>query len=117
MGQESATDGPATSPSAAELEFRRYEARLGVWKVVLGTLIVGLAGVLIPGAISSYSAYFENARKETELRLSQQTAHQQYIKDFFATAINQDIEAYYSLCRLFCEFIWSRPGKIVEKLS
>ena len=80
----SASDGQAVSPSAAELEFRRYEARLGVWKVVLGTLIVGLAGVLIPGAISFYSAYFENARKETELRLSQQVAHQQYIKDFFA---------------------------------
>jgi hypothetical protein len=74
------------------MELRRYEARLGVWKVVLGTFIVGLAGVLIPGAVSFYTAYFDNARKETELALSQQAAHQQYIKDFFQTAINQDIE-------------------------
>jgi hypothetical protein len=112
MGQETATDAPAASPSAAELEFRRYEARLGVWKVVLGTLIVGLAGVLIPGAISFYSAYFENARKETELRLSQQTAHQQYIKDFFATAINQDIE----LRIRFADYFANLSGPDQEKL-
>src|SRR5215472_15545303 len=65
MEQESSTDRRV--PSAAELEFRRYEARLGLWKVVLGTFIVGLAGVLIPGAINFYNAHFENARKETEL--------------------------------------------------
>ena len=87
----------STSPAPsgltpAEMEFRRYEARLGVWKVVLGTFIVGLAGVLIPGAISFYTAYFDNERKKAEFELSQQAAHQQYIKDFFATAINQDIE-------------------------
>jgi hypothetical protein len=74
------------------MELRRYEARLGVWKVVLGTFIVGLAGVLIPGAVSFYTAYFDNERKRLELELSQQAAHQQYIKDFFTTAINQDIE-------------------------
>jgi hypothetical protein len=78
--------------TASEMELRRYEARLGVWKVVLGTFIVGLAGVLIPGAISFYTAYFDNERKKAEFELSQQAAHQQYIKDFFATAINQDIE-------------------------
>lgn len=74
------------------MEFRRYEARLGVWKVVLGTVVVGLAGVLIPGAISFYSAYFDNQRKEVELRLAKETAYQAYIKEFFTTAINQDIE-------------------------
>jgi len=83
---------PPSGLSTAEMELRRYEARLGVWKVVLGTFIVGLAGVLIPGAISFYTAYFDNERKKAELELSQQAAHQQYIKDFFATAINQDIE-------------------------
>jgi hypothetical protein len=80
------------NPSGAELEVRRYEARLSFWKVVLGTFIVGLAGVLIPGAVNVYNIYFENIRKETEIKLSQQAAHQQYIKDFFTTAINQDIK-------------------------
>lgn len=94
MSDES-SDRTAPTPSglsAAEMELRRYEARLGVWKVVLGTFIVGLAGVLIPGAVSFYTAYFDNERKRVELELSQQAAHQQYIKDFFTTAINQDIE-------------------------
>lgn len=76
----------------AEIELRRYEARLGVWKVVLGTFVVGLAGVLIPGAISWTTVLFENRRSEAEFRLAQQAAHQQYIKDFFDTAVNQDIE-------------------------
>jgi hypothetical protein len=92
MEKDSTTGESAAVPSMAELEFRRYEARLGVWKVVLGTFIVGLAGILIPGAIQFYTTHLEDARKETEVRLSQQAAHQQYIKDFFATAINQDIE-------------------------
>src|SRR4029079_7309377 len=89
---DESSEGTAPAPrglSAAEMELRRYEARLGVWKVVLGTFIVGLAGVLIPGAVSFYTAYFDNERKRLELELSQQAAHQQYIKDFFATAINQ----------------------------
>jgi len=86
VSDDSSTNAPI------EMELRRYEARLGVWKVVLGTFIVGLAGVLIPGAISFYTAYFDNERKKAEFELSQQAAHQQYIKDFFATAINQDIE-------------------------
>jgi hypothetical protein len=92
MADDPDRSGPLSILGAAEIELRRYEARLGVWKVILGTLIVGLAGVLIPGAISSYNAYFENQRKEIELRQAQQAAHQQYIKDFFATAINQDVE-------------------------
>jgi len=109
MEQDSTTDQPATISSAAELDFRRYEARLGVWKVVLGSFIVGLAGVLIPGAISFYTAYFENVRKETEIRLSQQAAHQQYIKDFFTTAINQDIELRIRFADYFANL--SGPGQ------
>jgi hypothetical protein len=92
MEEDSAAGQAAAALSAAEVALRRYEARLGVWKVVWGSCIVGLAGILIPGAISFYTAHFENARKETELKLSEQAAHQQYIKDFFTTAINQDIE-------------------------
>ena len=75
-----------------EIELRRYEARLGVWKVVLGTFIVGLAGVLVPAAINLTTVLFDNWRKDAEFRVAQQTAHQQYIKDFFDTAVNQDIE-------------------------
>jgi hypothetical protein len=78
--------------SAKEMDLRRYEARMGVWKVVLGTLIVGLAGVIIPAAITFYNAVAENYRKEAELKLATQNVYQQYIKDFLNTAVNQDIE-------------------------
>ena len=109
MEQDGTAGRPAAIPSAAEFELRRYEAKLGLWKVVLGTLIVGLAGVLIPGAISFYTAHFENLRKETELGLSQEAAHQQYIKDFFATAINQDIELRIRFADYFANL--SGPGQ------
>jgi hypothetical protein len=94
------------------MDLRRYEARLGVWKVVLGTFIVGLAGVLIPGAVSFYSAYFDNQRKKLELDISQQAAHQQYIKDFFATAVNQDIE----LRIRFADYFANLSGKTQEEM-
>lgn len=98
-------DGEESSKSISPVEFelRRYEARMGVWKVVFGTLIVGLAGVLIPGAIELYSSYFENQRKAAELDLAKQTAHQQYIKEFFQTAINQDIELRIRFANYFSE--------------
>jgi len=108
---ESASPAPS-GLTLAEMELRRYEARLGVWKVVLGTFIVGLAGVLIPGAVSFYTAYFDNERKRLELELSQQAAHQQYIKDFFTTAINQDIE----LRIRFADYFANLSGPLQEKM-
>jgi hypothetical protein len=81
---------PANNP--VEIELRRYEARLGLWKVVLGTMIVGLAGVMIPGIVDFYTRHFEAQRKSIELNQAREAAHEQYIKDFFDTAVNQDIE-------------------------
>lgn len=78
--------------SEEEISLRRYEARMGVWKVILGTMIVGLAGVLIPSAVNLTTLVLENSRSKAELKLAQQTAHRQYIKDFFDTAVNEDIE-------------------------
>lgn len=76
----------------AQIDLRRYEARLGVWKVVLGSFIVGLAGIIIPAAINLTTLFFESWREEARFELEKQTAHQQYIKDFFDTAVNQDVE-------------------------
>jgi len=110
-GSESTIPAPS-GLSAAEMELRRYEARLGVWKVVLGTFIVGLAGVLIPGAVSFYTAFFDNERKRLEIEHAQQSAHQQYIKDFFATAVNQDIE----LRIRFAEYFANLSGPQQEEM-
>lgn len=105
------TGDNATGPiaSVAELAFRRYEAQLGFWKVVLGTFIVGMAGVLIPGAVNFYTVRSENLRKQTELEISQQEAHQQYIKDFLSTGINQDIELRIRFADYFANL--SGPGQ------
>ncbi len=112
MGQDNTAGQHEAIPSTAELELRRYEARLGFWKVFWGTFIVGLAGIAIPGIISLFTVYSENERNETELRLSQEAAHQQYIKDFFGTAINQDIE----LRIRFAEYFANLSGPGQEKL-
>lgn len=95
--------------SEQELELRRYIARLGFWKMVLGTFLVGMAAIIVPAIIQFYVNWNESARKETELRLSQQAAHQQYIKDFFATAINQDIELRIRFASYFANL--SGPGQ------
>ena len=109
MEQDNTAGQQAAIPSTAELELRHYEARLGFWKVFWGTFIVGLAGITIPGVISLFTVYSENKRDETELRLSQEAAHQQYIKDFFSTAINQDIELRIRFAEYFTNL--SGPGQ------
>ncbi|MGC1495063.1 MAG: hypothetical protein WA790_04585 [Sulfitobacter sp.] len=82
----------ADTLSMAQIELSRYQARLGVWKVVLGSFIVGMAGIIIPAAINMTTLLFDSWQKEARFELEKQTAHQQYIKDFFETAVNQDVE-------------------------
>jgi len=61
-------------------------------KVVLGTFIIGLAGIIIAAAINLTALVFENGRQEARFQLAEQTAHQRYSKDFLETAANQDVE-------------------------
>lgn len=70
----------------------RYRIRYGLYKIVLGTALVGLAGVLVPGAVEYWKLTFEDKRKATEAHLSQVNSQQAYVKDFLQTALNQDIE-------------------------
>jgi hypothetical protein len=75
-----------------ELELRRYEARIGLWKVVWGTAVVGIVAVAIPAIIQIFTLIISDRQKSDELALNAQTNYQNYIKDFFTTAINQEIE-------------------------
>ncbi len=75
-----------------ELEIRRYESKMGFLKVLTGTCTVGLAGVIFPFVVQFYNASNEESRRKIELEILQQTNHQNYIKEFFQTAVNQDIE-------------------------
>ena len=78
--------------AADELKARRFEGWLGLWKVLAGTTLVGVLGVYLPWTVSRYTAEAEREHQANEFRLAKETAHQQYIKEFFTTAINQDIE-------------------------
>ena len=81
----------------------RYRIKYGLYKVLFGTAIVGLAGVLVPGAIEFWKLHFEDQRRQAEfavedqrkrleLQIAQTNQQQAYVKDFLQTALNQDIE-------------------------
>src|SRR5690242_8512652 len=78
--------------SQREFSLRKYEAWIGLLKVVVGTALVGLAGVLVPAAVEFWKSHYENDRKRVELELSRQHSQQQYVKEFVSTALAQDIE-------------------------
>ena len=77
---------------SSDADIERYRIRYGFYKIVAGTMIVGLAGVLVPGAVQYWQASFEDRRKTLELRLVQSNQQQEYVKDFLQTALDQDIE-------------------------
>ena len=83
------TDQKASRDNEA---LERYRIRFGLYKVILGTMIVGLAGVLIPGAIEYWKLQFEEDRKRLELRYAQEMQQRDYVRDFLDTALSQDIE-------------------------
>lgn len=87
----------------SEIELEKYRIRFGFLKVIFGTLLVGLASVLVPGAIEYWKVTFEDQRLKTqfdvenkrrllEIKLSQINQQQAYVKDFLDTALNQDVE-------------------------
>jgi hypothetical protein len=78
---------------------RWYQARLGFWQTVWGTLITGGIAVAIPAGVDAYKTYQERKLKEQEIALKDKeiegnilNAHQTYISSFLTTALNQDIE-------------------------
>ncbi len=77
---------------SSDADIERYRIRYGLYKIIAGTMIVGLAGVLVPGAVEYWQASFEDRRKTLELRLVQSNQQQEYVKDFLQTALDQDIE-------------------------
>ena len=82
-----------------ELRLRGYQARLGFWQALWGTIITGGVAVAIPAAVDSYKAYQERRLKEQDIALKDKElqgkildSHQLYISNFLSTALNQDIE-------------------------
>lgn len=89
---ETIDPSPAKSLSSEEISLRRYEARLAVWKVFWGSVAVAIASAAIPATVTLTTSFMENSRKEVELKVAKEQAHQSYIKEFLATGLNQDIE-------------------------
>lgn len=81
--EAAAETAPRANPQDPRGEYatRRFEAIMKVVSVVLGTMVVGLAGVIVPNIISSWT-----------LDLERQKAYQAYITAFVEKGINQDIE-------------------------
>lgn len=86
-----------------DIGLEKYRIRYGLYKVLFGTALVGIIGVLVPGAVEFWKATFENQRlttqfeienkrKQLEIELDQINQQQAYVKDFLETALNQDIE-------------------------
>lgn len=63
--EKSSEPNPSPNLDAAERKeiredtLRRYEARMKLLTIVLGTMVVGLAGVLVPGVINYASLVFD----------------------------------------------------------
>jgi len=75
-----------------KLALERYKAILDFWKFVLGSVFVALAIALIPPLFQLATSKLEFVKAEADRQQKQQQFHDGYIKEFMASAINQDIE-------------------------
>ncbi|MBW8640365.1 hypothetical protein K1W69_24450 [Hoeflea sp. WL0058] len=85
-------DEPEQRLKSEEFELRRYEARMGLLKVVYGTMIVGLAGVLIPAAIEGWGLVFQQLQYDAKLNFESQSRQQEFLTKHFNTAINESLD-------------------------
>lgn len=60
-----------------EAETRRYELRMGVWKVGLGTMVVGIAAAFFPFAQEFASAYFAKQTEEMKQKVASNIANRE----------------------------------------
>ena len=105
MSEDDTTQTPINQNEALE----RYRIRFGLYKVVLGTMLVGLVGILIPAAIEYWKLYFEDNRKQMELRYAQETLQREYVKEFLDTALSQDIELRIRFAQYFSDLSPGTP--------
>ena len=75
-----------------ELDLRWYQARLGFWQAIWGTLITGGLAVAIPSAVNSFKIYQERLLKEQQIALQDKETDEKYISQFLKTALDPDIQ-------------------------
>lgn len=98
-----------------ELNVRRYEARLGVRKVIYGTLIVGLAGVMVPAAIEGWSLLFQRWEAESRLNAEAQVRNQQFLQTHFETAIDESLELRLRFAEYYAYTVDGYDGKVSKE--
>ncbi|QBF32321.1 serine hydrolase [Thalassococcus sp. S3] len=80
------------SDDAQEHATRRYEARIGLYKVIFGTFAIGALGVIVPGAIDWWSFTAEQQRVEFQDKRAADEIQQSFVAEYFNTAISEDVE-------------------------
>jgi hypothetical protein len=97
------TEDTETTFAGQNLDLERYRVRFGLYKVIFGTALVGILGVVVPGAVEFWRVTFEDRRLQTqsaaetqrraiEMQIDQINQQQAFVRDFLETALNQDIE-------------------------
>ncbi|WP_172328399.1 hypothetical protein [Mangrovicoccus sp. HB161399] len=90
--ENAAASGTGPSLTQQEYALRRYEARIGLWKVIWGTAAVGILSVLVPGAIEFWKTTLEVRKLAAQQELERTQFEYETRRAFIDTALNQDIE-------------------------
>ena len=98
-----------------EMALRKYEAQLGVRKVIYGTMIVGLAGVLIPAAIEGWGLVFQKWQNEAQLRFEEQSRQEEFLTTHFETAIDESLDLRLRFAEYYAyTFDGYKPERVAE---
>lgn len=93
--------GGARLPADLEFQIRKYEARMSVLKIGLGTALVGVISVLVPGAVEFWDLRFQTWREQEQLAFQREVAREGSIQNFVELALNEDIEYRLRLAEYF----------------
>jgi hypothetical protein len=128
MANTDESTGTTGLKPSAEYRLRRYEIRLGFWKVIWGTTLVGVIATLLPALVEVYKKYAEGFQLEAQRKLESERFelektkfYQDFLKDFAEKGYNQDIELRIRLAEYFAtvsdETFAARWAKFLDVLS
>lgn len=98
MSNSAGTNHPGRDPSLArtsdpeEMKLRWYQARLGFWQAIWGTIITGGIAVAIPQAVEAYKIRVEEDKTTQEIALKNLEMDHEYINSFLSQAVSPDID-------------------------
>lgn len=84
-----------------EIKLRWYQAKLGFWQALWGTLITGGFAIAIPQAVETYKTSVEAYKTTQEIALKNLEIDHDYIKAFLPQALSSDIDQRIRLSQYF----------------